>query len=213
MLSHMFKGSALPRGLRCFSRSRPKKEFTTDHPSHSNRSQRGLFHGKTHGKKYKISFSHRRHLFTQKPNVIKKRLFSKTLNQHIRIELTAHAWRCIVKAGSFDNYLLTTKPNKMNSKYGMYLRGLIKQRIADPSSYIGHIKGQTRANKNRKGKFKALRRTPSVFIPKHIKATQDRSAYFNKGPEEMTRSELAEFDRAVHQFEEGIIEPSEEDLQ
>lgn len=33
-----------------------------------------------------------------------------------------------MKAGSFDNYLLKTKPNKIDSKFGLHLRELIKQK-------------------------------------------------------------------------------------
>jgi len=33
--------------------------------------------------------------------------------------------KCIMKAGSLDNYLLNTKTKKIDSKFGLYLRDLL----------------------------------------------------------------------------------------
>jgi len=37
-----------------------------------------------------------------------------------------HARRCIMKAGSFDNYLLETKTKYIDSRMGLHLRSLMK---------------------------------------------------------------------------------------
>jgi hypothetical protein len=42
------------------------------------------------------------------------------------------ARRCIMKAGSLDNYLLNTNPKDIDSKFGLYLRDLIKEKIKNP---------------------------------------------------------------------------------
>jgi large subunit ribosomal protein L28 len=44
-----------------------------------------------------------------------------------------------MKAGSFDNYLLTTKPEVIDSRFGLYLRGLIKRKQADPTCEVPYI--------------------------------------------------------------------------
>ena len=40
------------------------------------------------------------------------------------------ARKCIIKAGSLDNYLLNTKPADIDSKFGLYLRELIQKKGA-----------------------------------------------------------------------------------
>ena len=75
-------------------------------PSKSNRSQEGLYHGKTHHKRYKYSFSHRKSIVTFKPNINVQTLKSDTLDRVFKIEVSTKAMKCIIKAGSLDNYLL-----------------------------------------------------------------------------------------------------------
>lgn len=38
------------------------------------------------------------------------------------------ARRCIMKAGSFDNYLLETKTKYIDSRMGLHLRNLMKKK-------------------------------------------------------------------------------------
>jgi ribosomal protein L28 len=47
---------------------------------------------------------------TMKPNIYKKKLHSDTLGMDFKIWISMKARRCIMKAGSLDNYLLNTKP-------------------------------------------------------------------------------------------------------
>jgi hypothetical protein len=41
------------------------------------------------------------------------------------MDISIKARKCIMKAGSLDNYLLQTKPADIDSKFGLYLRSLI----------------------------------------------------------------------------------------
>lgn len=41
------------------------------------------------------------------------------------MDITIKARKCIIKPGSLDNYLLQTKPEAIDSKFGLYLRSLI----------------------------------------------------------------------------------------
>lgn len=64
--------------------------------------------------------------------------------------ISMKARRCIMKAGSLDNYLLNTNPNDIDSKFGLYLRGLIKSKIKNPEMEIGYIPGTAKLPRNRK---------------------------------------------------------------
>lgn len=68
---------------------------------------------------------------TQKPNIKKKNLRSDILGQNFKLWISMKARRCIMKAGSLDNYLLNTKPKLIGSKFGLFLRELIKVKQSD----------------------------------------------------------------------------------
>ena len=61
-----------------------------------------------------------------KPNVKSRNLHSEVLNQSFKMDITMKARKCIIKAGSLDNYLLQTKPENIDSKFGIYLRSMIQ---------------------------------------------------------------------------------------
>jgi ribosomal protein L28 len=65
---------------------------------------------------------------TQKPNIFKKKLRSDILGSDFKIWISTKARKCIMKAGSLDNYLLSTKPEQIGSNFGLYLRGLIMEK-------------------------------------------------------------------------------------
>ena len=47
------------------------------------------------------------------------------LAKNFKMDISIKARKCIMKAGSLDNYLLQTKPEDIDSKFGLYLRSLI----------------------------------------------------------------------------------------
>ena len=49
-------------------------------------------------------------LITMKPNVMRRTFFSQILGMNLRVWVSMKARRNIMKKGSFDNYILTTKP-------------------------------------------------------------------------------------------------------
>jgi ribosomal protein L28 len=65
-------------------------------------------------------------IITMKPNVKSRNLFSEILGQSFKLDITMKARKCIMKAGSLDNYLLQTKPADIDSKFGLYLRTLVQ---------------------------------------------------------------------------------------
>ncbi|CAH9111077.1 unnamed protein product [Cuscuta europaea] len=61
-----------------------------------------------------------------KPNVQGKRLFSYILDRFIKVKVSTHALRCIDRAGGFDEYLLKTPYEKMDSEFGVYWKAKIQ---------------------------------------------------------------------------------------
>lgn len=126
------------------------KPFRTETPAKSSRHNRGLYHKKTHGRRFQRCFSMKKSIVTMKPNVKNRSLRSDILNQSFKLDITMKARKCIMKAGSLDNYLLRTKPADIDSKFGLYLRDLIKQKRADPNFVVPYIKGQAKLPRTRK---------------------------------------------------------------
>ena len=116
--------------------SRAQAIFGTDNNAYSKRYHRGLFHGVTHGQRKKRVFSMKYRIETQKPNIYKKKLRSEILDQEFKIWISMKARKCIMKKGSLDNYLLYTKPSQIHSKFGLYLRNLMKQKLKDPENFV-----------------------------------------------------------------------------
>jgi ribosomal protein L28 len=48
-------------------------------------------------------------LVTMKPNVMRRSFFSEILGINLRVWVSMKARRCIMKKGSFDNYILNTR--------------------------------------------------------------------------------------------------------
>ena len=66
--------------------------------------------------------------FSENFNIVKKNLKSDILNQEFKLWISMKARKCIMKAGSLDNYLLNTKPKDISSKFGLYIRDLLIQK-------------------------------------------------------------------------------------
>ena len=64
-------------------------------------------------------------IVTMMPNVKSRHLYSEVLVQNFKMDITIKAPKCMMKAGSLDNYLLETKPADIDLKFGLYLRSLI----------------------------------------------------------------------------------------
>jgi len=152
--------------------------FNSTDSKYSHKHMRGLFHLKTHSQKSNYSFSHRRSIHTQMPNVFRKRLYSDILEQTYRIFISTKARRCIIKRGSLDNYLLLTQEKQINSKFGMHLKALIKQKQRDPSFTPLYIPGQSRQRVARKTRHWDYRDVPSIYIPQHVKLYEDQSLFY-----------------------------------
>lgn len=99
-------------------------------PKNSSRPRRfehGLFGNAHIFKGFTVSFSDKRTRRFWKPNAIKLRLYSETLDKRIRIRSTAAVLRTIDRMGGLDNYLLKTPPQALHSKFGRILREIIME--------------------------------------------------------------------------------------
>ena len=105
---------------------RTKLAFGTERPQQSNKYHRGLFHKKTHGQRRQRCFSMKYSLITMKPNVMRRSFFSQILGMNLRVWVSMKARRTIMKKGSFDNYILSTNSKTLDSKFGVYIKSLIK---------------------------------------------------------------------------------------
>ncbi|KAF9908719.1 hypothetical protein EC991_009529 [Linnemannia zychae] len=88
------------------------------------RAQRGLFGGKQIQFGNNVPFSKTKTRRTWLPNVQTKRLFSETLNDWIRLNMTTSVIRTVDKKGGLDRYLLETRDDLLGAK-GVELRGKI----------------------------------------------------------------------------------------
>ncbi|KAF8983917.1 hypothetical protein BGZ46_009268 [Entomortierella lignicola] len=92
------------------------------------RAQRGLFGGKQIQFGNNVPFSKTKTRRTWLPNVQTKRLFSETLNDWIRLNMTTSVIRTVDKKGGLDRYLLETHPDLLGAK-GVELRGKIVEAL------------------------------------------------------------------------------------
>eukprot|EP00344_Euplotes_crassus_P003039 CAMPEP_0197012702 /NCGR_PEP_ID=MMETSP1380-20130617/63410_1 /TAXON_ID=5936 /ORGANISM="Euplotes crassus, Strain CT5" /LENGTH=342 /DNA_ID=CAMNT_0042436377 /DNA_START=126 /DNA_END=1154 /DNA_ORIENTATION=- len=168
--------------------------FRSDNNNHSRRSQKGLYHGKTHGPKFKVCFSDKRHRYTQKPNVFAKKFYSDILEMELVLPVTVYAFRIIRKYKSFDNYILKTKEKDMNSKMGMHLKELMLKKLKDPKFVVPYIPFQYKVKKGPRRRPRYLETLPTVYIPVHMQQTEDFTKWHDKLPSEMTRDEIADFE-------------------
>lgn len=87
----------------------------------SNRAKKGLYHGKDVRSGHSISHSHTKTKRKWYPNVIRKRVWSDTLDTWVRFNMTTTALREIDTQGGIDNYLMAMDA-KTASELGNYVR-------------------------------------------------------------------------------------------
>ena len=109
-----------------------------------------------------------------------------------------------MKAGSLDNYLLTTHPRYLDSKFGLALKAMIQQKLKQGDDFkMGYIPGTATQKRTRKTKREEYARVPEVWAPAHIRARTDFSEFYEKPPQDMSRYELEELEKIMKQAEEG----------
>jgi hypothetical protein len=132
------------------------------------------------------------------------------LNQDFYIWISMKTRRCIMKAGSLDFYLLNSHPKKIDSKFGVFLRDLIKEKQKERAqgleSEVAYIPGTARQARSRKTKLFEYKRIPTMYVPSHVRATLDTTEFYIKPPHEMSRYELQELEEYIKYEEDGLVE-------
>lgn len=90
------------------------------------RSQLGLFQGKTKQYGNNVPFSKHKTRRTWLPNVQRKRLFSGTLGETVRVKVTTRALKTIKKHGGLDNYVSKTRADILGWE-GMRIRLMVRE--------------------------------------------------------------------------------------
>ena len=157
---------------------------------------------KTHGQRKQRCFSMKWSNITMQPNIMRKSFYSQILQQHFRLFISMKARKCIMKKGSFDNYIMLTKPAQIDSKFGLYLKKLMEQKKADPTFKVPYIVGTATVAKTRKSQYWEYHNVPSIHVPLNVRVTTDLTKHYIKSPQEMTRLELAELEKELREIED-----------
>ena len=80
-------------------------------------------------------------LITMKPNVMRRSFFSQILGINLRIWVSMKARRTIMKRGSFDNYIMQTNSKDLDSKFGIFIKEIMKKKQKDPKFKLPSIPG------------------------------------------------------------------------
>ena len=76
--------------------------------------KKGEILGKKYNKAYSVSFSHKRTLRRQKPNMQSKRIWDPDKNQWVRIEASTSGIKLISKVGARKVLAIARKQQKIN---------------------------------------------------------------------------------------------------
>lgn len=112
------------------------------------------------------------------------------------------ARKCIIKAGSLDKYLLSTKPQEIDSKFGLLLRNYVMKKKADPTWEVPYIPGTAKLTRSRQTTIWEYKQIPAVYMSAKIKVAQDDAKYYVKSPQEMSRFEIKELESLMKEEEE-----------
>jgi len=166
-----------------------RKLVRTKIPGSTLKAQRGLYHGKKVQTGHYITYSDKKTKRRFNPNVFKKSFFSKVLGKMVTTNVTTKTIKCIRKYGGFDNYILLTKPENMQSMLGEYLRKIMIEKINNPNLDVEHasIFG---TNPDVKSTRKRKMVHDGIFMPKEIRHKDHTMDYF-RGFNEMSKEELS----------------------
>jgi len=138
------------------------------------------------------------------PNVMRRRLHSDILGMSFRLWISMKARKCIMKAGSLDNYLLNTKPKVLDSKMALLLRDMVLTKKKNPDYVPEYLPGQANVKRTRKTKVWDYKNVPAMYMTVQQKLEEDQSKYYIKTPQEMSRYEIAELEKTLKQMEEPL---------
>lgn len=143
-------------------------------------------------------------LITMTPNVMRRRLHSDLLNMSFRLWISMKARKCIMKAGSLDNYLMNTKPKVLDSKMALLLRDMVLAKKKNPDYVPAYLPGQANVKRTRKTKLWDYKNVPAMYMTATQKLAEDQSKYYIKTPQEMSRYEITELEKTLRLMDEPM---------
>ena len=173
-----------------------RKLIRSKHNGTTYKAQRGLYHNQKVTTKKEKCFSDKKKTRRVDMNVFKKKYRSEILDKEIKLNVTSKVFRTIDKMGGFDNYILLTKPEKMDSLFGEFLRMIMLKKINDPGLDIKNMEvfGTT------PDVFKSSRKRDVFSVPyytpeyRHKDKTKDRMRLLD----DLTKRELKLFKEIYH---------------
>lgn len=103
-----------------------------------------------------------------------------------------------------------TKPKDLDSRFGMYLRGLIKQKQKDKDFKVPYIPGTASLPKTRTKRNWEYKNLPAIYMPVNIQL-KDQTEYYIKTPQEMSRHEILELEKELRDITEFTAQDFEDD--
>ena len=138
--------------------------------------------------------------------------FSPILGLRLRVWISMKARKSIMKKGSFDNYILNSNAKHLDSKFGIYIRSLMKRKQKDQNLPLPIIPGHNTVRRAAKGgKYWEKKNFPTIYSPNKYRLQDDKTEYYIKTPQEMSRHELAELEAELKEIaNEGNNEKEQE---
>jgi len=104
-----------------------------------------------------------------------------------------------MKKGSLDNYLLESNIKHIDSRMGLHLRQLMKQKLKNPEMEVPYVAGQANCGKGstRKTHRWMARDYPTVYMPANVRAVTDSTQFYAKTPQQMSRYEIADLEKEL----------------
>ena len=112
-------------------------------------------------------------LHTMKPNIMRKTFWSPLLNMRIRAWISMKARKNIMKQGSFDKYILNSRPEVIDSKFGQYLRQLMEAKKKNPDMIMPYIPRSKSVRNNKKTKYWQHSEKPAIYLPYNLHMKED----------------------------------------
>jgi len=176
-------------------------------PGKTNRSQLGLFHGKLTRSSKNVSDADNRTCRWRKPNIQEAKFYSNILKRKIVLDVSTKAIKCIRKYGGFDNYILLSKAENLDSIYGEYLRTLMMKKLQDPEFDVGYVVKSRPITYHYNKQKHFFRGNDVVWYPKDIRY-QDHTQDKLKFAEDLSKKEIQEIEdlRIAAENEETVSE-------
>ncbi len=78
-----------------------------------------------------------------------------------------------MKKGSFDKYILESKPDVIDSKFGQFLRNLMREKQKNPLMEMPYIPRSYEVRNNKRTKKWQHKEIPAIYMPYNLYRKED----------------------------------------